>query len=253
MLIWAVTIVKNEADIIGISVPHLFDQGIDHVLVADNMSTDGTRAILDQLSRSYSVTVVDDREPVHRQSEKMTRLANHAAAAGADWIVPFDADEIWRAYRGTVREAIERANAEILVAQMFDHYPRPTFRRGNVIERMPRNRTSEFAKVAYRWRAGVTIEDGNHNVLGTDAERRWGHLLIDHYPYRSWRQFHRKMREGAIAVRDSSVPLFVGAHWRRYGQMPEWRLRLAWWGLRYYPKLRRRARAQNEEVASVES
>jgi len=234
--------VKNEADIVALTILNLVDQGVDHILVADNMSSDGTRDILEDLSRDLPLTVVDDLEPAYWQSEKTTNLANQAGAAGADWIIPFDADEIWRAYRGTVRDAIERTHASVLAAQMFNHYPRPTLRRGNVLQTQPWNRTFEFAKVAFAWRPGLTIIDGNHDVLGTDAERVWGELLIDHYPHRSWVQYRRKMRQGAEAVSDTSVARFVGMHWRRQGEMADWRLRLEWWKLRLYPKLRRRDR-----------
>jgi glycosyltransferase involved in cell wall biosynthesis len=242
MKIWGVSMVKDEADIIEITISNLFVQGVDHLLIADNMSTDGTREILEKLARTLPISIVDDLETAYWQSEKMTRLARQAAAAGAEWIIPFDADEIWRAYRGSVRDAIENTDAEILVAQMFNHYPRPTLRRGTIPDRHPWNRTFEFAKVAFKWRPGLAIVDGNHDVLGTDAERRWGELLIDHYPHRSWKQYRRKMRQGAAAVSETSVARFVSMYWRQYGAMSDWRLRLAWWRIRTYPRLRRRDR-----------
>ena len=44
--VWAVTMVRNEADIIGTTVRHLLAQDVDGILVADNGCTDDTRAIL---------------------------------------------------------------------------------------------------------------------------------------------------------------------------------------------------------------
>lgn len=236
--------VKDEADIIGIVIENLFAQGIDRILIADNMSTDGTRVLLEEMAMTKPIAIVDDLEAPYWQSKKMTNLANRAAERGADWIVPFDADEIWRAYDGTIRDVILRTDATILAAQMFNHYPRPTLRRGSIVERQPWNRTFEFAKVAFRWQPGLTIMDGNHDLIGTHAERVWGQLLIDHFPHRSWEQYKRKMRQGAAAVRDPSVAPFISTHWRRYGSMPDWRLRLSWWGIRLYPKLRMRDRAR---------
>jgi glycosyltransferase involved in cell wall biosynthesis len=61
-VIAAVATSMNEADIIGDTVTHLLDQGVELVLIAD-ASTDDTREILAALP----VTVYDDTEPCHRQ------------------------------------------------------------------------------------------------------------------------------------------------------------------------------------------
>ena len=59
-------------------------------MVADNLSTDWTRRSPESLS-CPRLTVVDDDDPAY-QDEKMGRLAYEAMQAGADWVVPFDAD-----------------------------------------------------------------------------------------------------------------------------------------------------------------
>jgi glycosyltransferase involved in cell wall biosynthesis len=87
MSVWGVSMVKDEADIVRWTVATIVEQ-VDHVLVADNGSTDGTR----QLVESVGAEVVDDPEPAYYQSDKMSHLARVAASRGADWIVPFDAD-----------------------------------------------------------------------------------------------------------------------------------------------------------------
>ena len=239
MQIWAVGMVRDEQDIVELAVSNLIEQGVDRVLVADNLSQDGTGAILERLAVALPVCVIDDPDPAYRQSEKMTALAERAAAAGADWIIPFDADEIWRAYGGSIRDALARAESPLVAAQTFEHHPRPTWRRGDVIRRMPWNRTSPFAKVAFRWRPGITITQGNHGVDGIDADPQWGLLFLDHYPFRSWEQFRRKGRQGAAAVRAAGREMH---HWERWDSLSGWQLRLAWWRIRLYPKLRRRDR-----------
>ena len=40
--VWAVSVVKNELDILPSVLDHFFAQGIDRIIVADNLSTDGT-------------------------------------------------------------------------------------------------------------------------------------------------------------------------------------------------------------------
>ena len=243
MQIWGISTVRNEADIIELTVRHIISEGIDYLIIADNLSHDGTREILEGLAQELPITVVDDLDPAHRQSEKMTALAEQAVAGGADWIVPIDADEIWRSRNGTVRDAIEGTSSNIIVAPVFDHHPRPTMRGGSIIERMPWNRTTQYAKVAYRWHPGAVITDGNHWVKSLPREPDRERLLIDHYPFRSWPQFRRKMRQGAAALALTDLPHKTGSVWREIGTKSDWRIRLSWWNRRLHPKLRRRDRA----------
>ena len=78
--------VKNEADIIEHTVRHLLSQGVDHVLVADNLSTDSTADVLASLSAELPIHVAKDRDPAHYQALKMGLLADAARRAGADWV-----------------------------------------------------------------------------------------------------------------------------------------------------------------------
>jgi D-serine deaminase-like pyridoxal phosphate-dependent protein len=94
--IWAVTMVRNEADVVEETIINLIDQGVDVILVADHLSTDTTSAALAELSTRYPVHVVRDTAEPFWQADKVTRLARMATTRGAAWIVPFDADEIWR-------------------------------------------------------------------------------------------------------------------------------------------------------------
>ena len=55
-VVWGIAMVKNEADIIGPIVAHMRDQ-VDHVLIADNLSTDETPDIL---WASGAEVIVDD-------------------------------------------------------------------------------------------------------------------------------------------------------------------------------------------------
>lgn len=95
MRLVAVSIVKNEADIIEPFVRHTL-AWVDHHLVFDHDSTDGTREILGALQREgLPVTLFRDEAVGHLQqarSNHLTRLA--AQVHGADWVLPLDADEI---------------------------------------------------------------------------------------------------------------------------------------------------------------
>lgn len=94
MTVVAITMVRDEEDIIDWTLQHLLEQGIDHIIVADNLSVDKTPWKLAALASTGRVTVIQDEEPGYYQDEKMTRLAHMAANDfGAEWVVPFDADE----------------------------------------------------------------------------------------------------------------------------------------------------------------
>src|SRR5262245_51477569 len=108
--------VKDEADIIGFTVARMFGQ-VDEIIIADNGSTDGTRELLEQLP----VQLVDDPDPAYYQSRKMTDLAARAAAAGAEWVIPFDADEVWYSPFGRISDVLHgQPTSAIATADLYD-------------------------------------------------------------------------------------------------------------------------------------
>jgi len=107
MRLVAVAIVKNEADIIEAFVRHTL-AWVDHLLVFDHESTDGTREILQALrAEGLPLRLFTDEALGNHQdfrSNHLTRLA--AREMDADWIIPLDADEF---LTGPDRGALEAA------------------------------------------------------------------------------------------------------------------------------------------------
>lgn len=100
MRIAARMIVRNAADTLPFVIRHHAMLGIDAFYVADNDSTDATPCLLDHLSRSGFdlVWYREGRSFVsfgEWQQEVGMGLQSQASAAGADWVVPIDADEFW--------------------------------------------------------------------------------------------------------------------------------------------------------------
>ena len=88
-------------------------QGVDGIIVVDNGSTDGTRAALDALALGDPrVHVGTDSEPGFYQGMKTSYLAHLAWRAGADWVVPFDADEFWFAEACAVAERLRQLRSD---------------------------------------------------------------------------------------------------------------------------------------------
>jgi hypothetical protein len=109
MRLVAVSIVKNEADMIEAFVRHTLAWA-DHHLVFDHDSTDGTREILGALQREgLPVTLFTDDALGNLQQARSNHLIRLAAEKfGADWILPLDADEI---LAGPDRPALEKSLA----------------------------------------------------------------------------------------------------------------------------------------------
>jgi hypothetical protein len=228
--VWAVGMVRDEADIVETVVRNLLDQGVHRVVIADNLSTDGTHEILERLARSQPVTVLMDRLPAYYQAEKMTLLARAAARGGAEWVIPFDADEVWLARTGTLAQWLARCDAAVVQVPMFNHVPTASddLTEPDPVRRLRWRNTeaNSLHKVAFRPRPRARLAYGNHGVS------RWGKrtvgLEIRHFPYRSEEQFVRKLRQGADALSATDLADKVGVAWRGLGARDDERLHAAW-------------------------
>jgi len=224
MATFGISMVRDEADVIAGTLQHMADE-VDHLIVADNLSTDGTRDLLADLARQLPLTLVDDQVPGYYQSFKMSALADRAAAAGATWVVPFDADELWLSRFGRVREVLAELEHPVAAAELTNHLrtaidlddPDP------FVSMVWRQRDpAPLRKVAFRWEPGAVIAQGNHDVHLPGGTSRVECLQVRHFPYRSAQQFTRKALNGAAAYRAAAgLSEQDGAHWRAYGEIAE--------------------------------
>lgn len=224
MSTWLVSMVKDEQDVIEAFVRHHAAQ-VDGLLIADNLSSDHTRGILDDLAHEFPLVVVDDDDPAYRQSEKMTALAHRARVEfGADWIVPADADEFWRPLRMPTIAELCASMSEfdgVLPATIYDHVVTGTEGFAHMTHR--RSQPTPLHKVAVRAREDVVIEMGNHQATFDDPQPRavFDLLEVRHFPVRTAAQFIRKARQGSAALRLTDLPESTGQHWRDWDRFTD--------------------------------
>lgn len=254
----AVMLVKDEADIIGYTVEHLLGQ-VDHVIVADNGSTDGTKDILGRIQESVSdggfrLTLIDDDNPAYYQSQKTTELAMLALEAGHSWVVPCDADEWWYATDGRrLADFLDglAPDVQIVEALLYNHIPTALdppaecaacgstgfrSRRDGIhclqchgeVAPSPFRRLGwrkrehgALPKVAARLRPDLVIEPGNHGASTQGTALRSGGFAVRHFSWRSPDQYVRKIRNGERAYAATDLPPSLGTHWRMWEGQPD--------------------------------
>jgi Glycosyl transferase family 2 len=210
--VWAVSVVRDEVDVVGATIEHLLRQGIDNVLVADNGSVDGTVDLLTELSaREPRVHLAHDGERAHHQSEKITWLAHLAWRHGADWVVPFDADELLFAENSALAPWLRQQSATVVHAS-FHHMvaTSPTHDVQAATEFVLDATSDSPGKVVARSHPLLEVIPGNHAVSRVGQHTRGLHIA--HAIYRSPTQVARKFRQG-MAAAEAGRGTWPGEHW----------------------------------------
>lgn len=230
-IVAAISMMRDEEDVAADVIKHLIEERVDVVIVSDNNSTDSTREQLEDLvtwaeACGSHLIVIDDPEEGYYQSRKMTALAHRAHEEfGAEWIIPFDADEVWYSRQAHLSDHLRSQPLQVRVvgAQLFNHFTTDLDEDGCSFEAMVWRQVEPGAlpKVAVRWHETLVIHQGNHSaeMNGVTLTPAPG-LEIRHFPYRSADHFIRKARNGAEAYRKATdLHKNEGAHWRQYGDL----------------------------------
>ncbi len=180
MQLVAVSVVKNEADIIESFVRHT-RAWVDHHLIFDHDSTDGTREILGALQREgMPLTVYTDDALGNLQQIRSNALARLGVQEfNADWVLPLDADE---AICAPDRDALEKALASLPAGgpasyPLLNYYPtaQDDANQANPFLRLQfRNQEKSHTKKLLVPRAlildqSLTVSKGSHAIYRHDA------------------------------------------------------------------------------------
>ena len=214
--IFAISMVKNEADIIESFVRYNLNI-VDGMIILDNGSTDDTLKILELLeNEGLHVFILKDEKREYDQASKMNQLLLRAVNEfKADIIVPLDADEFLVSSKGVnPRVTLEEIETSTFYKVKWKTYV-PNFNENQNEMFIPAKITSardesleEFYKVIIPANLvknyNVKLTKGNHDliynkkhnnsikeVLNTD-------LRIAHFPIRSKEQATSKISVGWI-------------------------------------------------------
>lgn len=225
--VFLISMVRNEEDIIGYWLKHNISEGFDGIIIADNLSNDGTRGIIENIKKRSTtpITIIDDPEPGYYQAEKMTKLAAMASNLGAYWIVPLDADELIYSMQPGFRVAdrLRTLNYQCVSFRMWNHYctEKDSIEESNPIIRMKwrQSTANALCKSAFVFNPHLNIDQGNHSISYKNGQPMINETVdigIRHYPYRSREQFISKARIGGAAYAATTLPSSMGSHWRGY-------------------------------------
>jgi len=255
-VIFGVMLVRNEADIIQANLRYHLSIGIDHILVVDNGSSDGTLQQLERLVETGRVHV-SSRPGVFLQSAMASDVAREAFLRGADWVVPIDADEFWHVPDGTLRDVLDASGEagvlETEVVNFVQHRSQDELASGAILtmtrrppgpiggsgeaDRLVESGQIAFVEICYppkcisRGSIALRIAQGNHSATGTyGAGRATTAIRCLHAPLRARAALERqKLDRGrpAAEIDDYLRHTWQLRRWRRLaaegGLDAEWR------------------------------
>jgi len=247
-------LVRDEEDILDTHLKYHFAQGVDHVIVTDNLSVDRSPEIVATHQAEGRVSVIREESDDYAQGKWVTRMARSAYLDyGADWVINSDADEFWWPLGGDLKSTLAAVPPEVgsVVVPRSDFVPVPEDGRPFYARMVVRNSESVNAlgaplppKVCHRGHPTIEVSQGNHSVRGLHLEvlESPSPMVIRHFPLRSYEQFENKIVKGGRAYqRNTELSVKVGNTWRRLNRLYEAG------GLRDYYQNRERSVAEIEE------
>ena len=223
-------LVKNEEQMLAQQIEFHHALGVDHFIVTDNNSTDGTLDIIRRYQdKGWVVDVIEEHATDYEQKAWVDRMVELARAKHhADWIINADADEFWLPACGSFPELLKDTRANVLAGELHSVLPEESkpwqewtqlVRYVDDYEAYGLSRFSIFErqnkKVLHRSRGYLQISMGNHKVSMLPHIEHRADITIFHFNVRGREQFMQKMINGGQQL-EQHKGRHGGRHWRYF-------------------------------------
>lgn len=223
-------LVKNEDELLEQNLLFHKAMGVDAFIITDNNSTDGTPGIIEKYRRKgWVVDVIHETATGYEQKDWVDRMIWRAKTRfGADWIINADADELWYAPSGSLKEELSAVRANVLTCEMRSMYPEegvPFWQWTKAVKPVADIAAYDLSqyslferqnyKVIHRAAGYLQISMGNHKVKMLPQCTRHAAVRVYHYNVRGRRQFMDKMVNGGLQLQQHKGR-HGGRHWRYF-------------------------------------
>lgn len=231
-------LVRDEADIIERNICFHLKQGVDYILAADNGSVDGTLKILQKYRDKGVLSLQEISQHTYEQSKWVSSLAKQAVEGyGATHLLHADADEFWMARSGDLKQHLPKQN-EIYNVPLLNYLPNPApesffdtthFAVIKPYERVSRHRFDSAHRYLLNKHGSkvmtsavfTEVAQGNHFILTQGMSYvETKHMVIHHFPIRSYEHFERKVINGGSAYeKNPDKSPDIGWQWKEWYQV----------------------------------
>lgn len=218
---------RNEADILEANLCFHLSHGVDFIVVTDNGSTDKTQHILEKYAKKgvLAYRIVSDH--TISQAKWVSEMAKIAVTEyGATHLFHCDTDEFWYPKSGSLQTFLPNDD-EIFNVSLLNYLPESKYIVANPIDQVDaRNTVGSHNYFLYRYPTKVitsakytNIVQGNHDIKTRHAVVRMNvnHVLIHHFPIRSYEQFKKKViQTGSAYLKNRKKTKTMGWHSRSW-------------------------------------
>lgn len=236
-------LIKNEVDILADNIKYHSQVGVDQFIVMDNGSTDGTRELLDALSKDYDLHIIDRPDPDYQQSNWKTEMAKCAAKRGAHWSIANDADEFWVPKQGDLKSELTKTGSIIycprknVLFSELDFNADKKYYEQTASVKYPINYAKGIqeeedrlsimlgnihGKVMVRSLGLLRVKGGNHrawHLWGRLNQKASSNVTVYHFPIRSKQHFIENIENRKMLL--SKGVTKMGSHYKRWVAMLE--------------------------------